>query len=73
MSEGAHSILVVEDQRLIAADIQNTLEKLGYVVVGNVSSGEDAISQSDQLRPERWTAYRRLRSSAIVSTCLWST
>src|SRR5262245_16826623 len=52
MSEAAHRILIVEDQRLIAADIENTLKKLGYVVVGNVSSGEDAISASDLLRPE---------------------
>src|SRR3954447_8534081 len=52
MSEVAHSILVVEDQRLIAADIENTLKKLGYVVVGNVSSGEDAISKANELRPE---------------------
>jgi CheY-like chemotaxis protein len=43
LSEAAHRILVVEDQRLIAADIENTLKKLGYVVLGNVSSGEDAI------------------------------
>src|SRR5262245_43610924 len=52
MSEAANRILVVEDQRLIAADIENTLKKLGYIVVDNVSSGEDAISRSDQLRPE---------------------
>src|SRR5262245_51637429 len=52
MSKAAHRILVVEDQGLIAADIENTLKKLGYVVVGNVSSGADAISRSDQLRPE---------------------
>jgi len=52
MSEVAQRILVVEDQRLIAADLEITLKKLGYVVVGNVSSGEDAISKADQLRPE---------------------
>src|SRR4051794_29207280 len=52
MSESGRRILVVEDQRLIAADIENTLKKLGYVVVGNVSSGEDAISKSEELRPE---------------------
>ena len=61
MSEAAHRILVVEDQRLIAADIENTLKKLGYVVVGNVSSGEDAISKSDQLRPELVLMDVRLR------------
>ena len=37
MSDSGHRILVVEDQRLIAADIENTLRKLGYRVVGNVS------------------------------------
>ena len=61
MSEAAHRILVVEDQRLIAADIENTLKKLGYVVVGNVASGEDAISKSDQLRPELVLMDVRLR------------
>ncbi len=61
MSEAAHRILVVEDQRLIAADIENTLKKLGYVVVDNVSSGEDAISKSDQLRPELVLMDVRLR------------
>src|SRR6476646_859162 len=61
MSEDAQRILVVEDQRLIAADIENTLKKLGYIVVGNVSSGEDAISKSDQLRPELVLMDVRLR------------
>ena len=61
MSDAAHRILVVEDQRLVAADIENTLKKLGYVVVGNVSSGEDAISTSDQLQPELVLMDVRLR------------
>jgi PAS domain S-box-containing protein len=56
-----HRILVVEDQRLIAADIESTLKKLGYVVVGNVSSGEDAISTADQVRPELVLMDVRLR------------
>jgi len=61
MSEAARRILVVEDQRLIAADTENTLKKLGYVVVGNVASGEDAISKSDHLRPELVLMDVRLR------------
>jgi PAS domain S-box-containing protein len=52
MSEVARRILIVEDQRLIAADLENTLKKLGYVVVGNVASGEDAIGKSEEVRPE---------------------
>jgi len=61
MSEAARRILIVEDQRLIAADIENTLKKLGYVVVGNVASGEDAISKSEQVRPELVLMDVRLR------------
>src|SRR6187455_2024264 len=61
MSEVAHRILIVEDQRLIAADIENTLKKLGYVVVGSVSSGEDAIGKSAELRPELVLMDVRLR------------
>src|SRR4051794_7679054 len=61
MSEAAHRILVVEDQRLIAADIENTLTKLGYLVVGNVASGEDAVSTADQVRPELVLMDVRLR------------
>ena len=61
MSEAARRILVAEDQRLIAADIENTLRKLGYVVVGNVASGEDAISKADEVRPELVLMDVRLR------------
>ena len=61
MSEVARRILIVEDQRLIAADLENTLKKLGYVVVGNVASGEDAISKSEELRPELVLMDVRLR------------
>ncbi len=61
MSEAGRRILIVEDQRLIAADLENTLKKLGYVVVGNVASGEDAISRSEQVRPELVLMDVRLR------------
>jgi two-component system, cell cycle sensor histidine kinase and response regulator CckA len=36
-------ILVVEDERLIAADLQKRLEKLGYLVPVIASSGEEAL------------------------------
>ncbi len=60
MSDAAR-ILVVEDQRLIAADLENTLKKLGYGGVGNMSSGEDAIRACDELRPELVLMDVRLR------------
>ena len=61
MSEAARRILIVEDQRLIAADLENTLKKLGYMVVGNVASGEAAIRTSDEVRPELVLMDVRLR------------
>src|SRR6188768_3478942 len=61
MSEAARRILIVEDQRLIAADLESTLKKLGYVVVASVASGEDAINKADQVRPELVLMDVRLR------------
>ena len=51
MTEAAKRILIVEDQKLIAADLENTLRRLGYDVVGAASSGEDAITKTEELRP----------------------
>jgi len=36
----------------VALDIAGTLSELGYSVVGSVSSGEAAIDQAVQLRPD---------------------
>jgi two-component system, cell cycle sensor histidine kinase and response regulator CckA len=46
------SILVVEDEAIIAADIQATLERAGYRVVQIVSTGEEAIRVTRELRPD---------------------
>jgi CheY-like chemotaxis protein len=45
-------ILVVEDEFITGADLQNTLSKLGYDVPGVVNNGIDAITQSGKLRPD---------------------
>jgi len=45
-------ILVVEDEEIVAADIRSTLRKLGYEVVGSVSSGEEAISHAAKYLPD---------------------
>jgi signal transduction histidine kinase len=39
----AHSILVVEDEAVIAAEIKYTLESLGYSVAAVAAAGEDAL------------------------------
>ncbi len=45
-------ILVVEDERIVAQDIEATLEQLGYDVVATVGTGEAAIEAVDRLRPD---------------------
>jgi len=46
------SILVVEDESIVAKDIQNSLKKLGYSVPSVENSGEDAIDAAGQYRPD---------------------
>ena len=45
-------ILVVEDESIVALDIQCRLESLGYEVPATVASGEQAVEQADALRPD---------------------
>ena len=44
-------IMVVEDASLVARDICNSLESLGYSVLGVVDRGEDAVEKAGQLNP----------------------
>lgn len=45
-------ILVVEDESIVALDIQERLESLGYDVPTTVAAGEKAIEQAGLLRPD---------------------
>ncbi len=45
-------ILVVEDDNLLAGEIRNTLNGLGYEVSGTASSGEEAISRAAEMHPD---------------------
>ena len=45
-------ILVVEDESIVAADIQDRLESLGYEVPATVASGERAVEKAGALRPD---------------------
>jgi diguanylate cyclase (GGDEF)-like protein/PAS domain S-box-containing protein len=49
---GNKSILVVEDERIIARDLKFTLEELGYQVPGIIDSGEGAIQKVSDFRPD---------------------
>ena len=45
-------ILITEDERITALDLKMTLEKLGYLVVGSVASGEESIEFARRLKPD---------------------
>jgi len=45
-------ILIVEDEAIVALDIQYTLEKLGYRVPAVVSSGEESIEKASEIHPD---------------------
>ena len=46
------SILVVEDERIVARDIQRTLQKAGYTVMALVPTGLQAVAKAAELRPD---------------------
>ena len=45
-------ILIVEDEIIIAKDIQNTLKTLGYDAPAIVLSGEEAIKKTEEIKPD---------------------
>ena len=45
-------ILVVENEAIIARDIQDKLEDLGYDVPAIASSGEEAIKKAEEIKPD---------------------
>ncbi len=46
------NVLIVEDENIVAKDIQHSLKKLGYNVVGIASSGEKAIAIAAEQKPD---------------------
>ena len=46
------NIFIVEDEAFVALDLRQTLTQLGYKVVGSAASGEQAIHQIIQLKPD---------------------
>jgi len=45
-------ILVVEDERIVARDLQRRLHRLGYTVCAIAGSGPEAIEQAAQTQPD---------------------
>jgi DNA-binding LytR/AlgR family response regulator len=46
------NILVVEDESIVSKDIQNSLKKLGYNIVGAANNGEEAIEIARDKSPD---------------------
>lgn len=45
-------VLIVEDESIVAKDIQQSLEKLGYEVIGTAPTGENAVTLALEQHPE---------------------
>jgi DNA-binding NarL/FixJ family response regulator len=46
------TVLVVEDEAIVAADLTGKLKQLGYEVVGTAATGEEAVELACTLRPD---------------------
>jgi CheY-like chemotaxis protein len=45
-------LLIVEDEAIVAADIEDRVSRLGYGVAGIADGGEQAIAMAGQLKPD---------------------
>ena len=46
------SILIVEDELIVALDIQKSIENDGYIVTGHTDNGKKAIQLAGDLHPD---------------------
>jgi PAS domain S-box-containing protein len=46
------TILIVEDEAIVAADLEGKLQRLGYEVAGITAEGEEAVNLVRRLRPQ---------------------
>ena len=47
-----NNILVIEDEAIVSKDIQQSLKKLGYNIVGSAATGEKAVELAKQTKPD---------------------
>lgn len=48
----AYTVLIVEDEMIIAMEIAAIIKRMGHAVAGTVMTGEDAISLSELRHPD---------------------
>jgi CheY-like chemotaxis protein len=61
MGQKKISILIVEDEGIVALDLENRLESLGYSVSGVAATGKDAIRKTAEMHPDLVLMDIRLR------------
>lgn len=52
MVRSMKSVLIVEDDVIVALDLQPRIEKMGYNVLGMVASGRKALNKITETRPD---------------------
>jgi CheY-like chemotaxis protein len=45
-------VLIVEDEQIVAADLEAKLTRMDYEVIGIAASGDEALALADQSRPD---------------------
>lgn len=45
-------VMIVEDEEIVSFDLKKTLEKLGYEVIAQASSGVEAIEKAENSKPD---------------------
>ncbi len=66
LRDGRASVLIVEDEILIALDIQMMLEDNGFQVVGPAGSVDSALRLLDDIRPDVAVLDGNLRGRPVV-------
>ncbi|MGZ6096348.1 MAG: response regulator, partial [Polyangiales bacterium] len=49
---GRARVMIVEDERIVALELEDRLRRMGYDVVGSFGSGEQAVRAAPDLAPE---------------------
>ncbi|MBV8864920.1 MAG: response regulator, partial [Acidobacteriaceae bacterium] len=52
MTPAAKRILVIENEQIVARDLNNILKRLGYATLGPATTGREAIQLAEQTKPD---------------------
>ena len=64
-----HSIMVVDDSRIVHAEMRKMLEGSEFQIVGSCRSGEEAIERYEELKPELITLDVIMPGMDGIETC----